>query len=274
MNYLIKEGILYLEDCIEIEPRQFYENIEISGIVFPDELKVIGEEAFAGCHNIESIVLPESVIEIRAGAFFENTKLKEVKLNKNLEVIGEGAFLSCTNLKEIDIPEKVKEIPEMCFYGCGLERVELKENIETVGDQAFWGNEELKEADILSPYVRLGLDIFGTCYKLKSGYVAKGYPDEMELYDEILYSLLALTSYERHNEEVKEAVREYSKENLKLLMEKILKTGNTLALNTLVKTGILNGNVDEYLNKAFERKQNELVALLMQVKNDGEDLEL
>jgi len=271
----LNDGTLTLiEGLEEIKQREYYENLSIRKIVFPSSLKIIGEEAFAGCHNLEEIVLPLGVKEIKPGAFFENINLKKVVLNDGIEIIGDGAFLSCSKLESINIPESVKTINEMCFYGTNLSYIDIPLSVNKIGDQAFWDCENLKEVNILNPDIDLGLDIFGCCYKLKSGYIAKGYPLNMELYDEVLYSILALTSYDKHSDLIKDTVKEYAKENTSILMEKILATNNSKALNTLIKLDILKDDIDKYLEKAFELKANELIVLLLQANNDKEDLSL
>ncbi|MBE6733165.1 MAG: hypothetical protein E7561_04120 [Ruminococcaceae bacterium] len=55
----------------------------------------ISDYAFAGCSEIESIVLPESITNI-----------------------GEGAFLGCKSLSVLDIPDNVQYIGDDAFYGC------------------------------------------------------------------------------------------------------------------------------------------------------------
>jgi len=67
----------------------------------PESVTSIEKFAFAGCNNVESIVIP-----------------------KNVTSIGEGAFNECSRLKKIIIPESVTKIAESTsreegvFYGC------------------------------------------------------------------------------------------------------------------------------------------------------------
>lgn len=74
-------------------------------IIIPDEIKAIGDEAFAG-----------------------NTDVKRVEIkNGTLTKIGDKAFENCTGLKEIILPYSVKSIGKDAFKGCtSLEKIEIK----------------------------------------------------------------------------------------------------------------------------------------------------
>jgi len=274
MKSLIENNILYISECIDIADRAFSQNMEIEKIVIDEGIKTIGEECFAGCENVKEVVLPNSLEIIKAGAFFENRKLEKINLNEGLKQILDGAFLSCEKLKNINLPKSLKVIPTMCFYGCGIEKIDIPDNIETIVEQAFWDNEELKEVNVLNKDCEIYSDVFGACYKLSNGYIACGFPIEADDNDEVLYPLLALTSFEKHSEEIREIVKEYASLNERILMEKIFKQNNAKALNTLVNLKMLKGDRDEYLKKAFDNKQNELIALLLIDKQEEEDLSL
>ena len=49
-------------------------------VVIPDDVKIIGENAFEGCTSLTSVVIPESVCEIMEGAFRGCRALKSVTL--------------------------------------------------------------------------------------------------------------------------------------------------------------------------------------------------
>jgi len=275
MKNLIDEGILKIaEGTLKINERAYYENDEIVKVIFPESLKEIGEEAFASCHNIKEIVCPNNLEVIGPGAFFENINLEKLVLNEGLKTIYDGAFLSCKKIKKIEFPKSLKKIPTMCFYGCSFNILNIPGNIKEIDEQAFWDNEELVEVNILNPEVNLGADIFGCCYKLKQGYIACGYPLEGDENDELLYSLLGLSNYEKHTQEIKEAIKDYASNNERIVMEKIFKTNNTKALNTMIQNDLIKGNIEEYLQTAFNYKLNEMVALLLQNKTQKEDLSL
>ena len=80
-------------------------NVEINA-------KIIGEYAFAGCHNLENIELSENIKEIHSRAFWGNN-LTHIILPENLKYIGVEAFYSLSEdsqPKTITIPESVEVI--------------------------------------------------------------------------------------------------------------------------------------------------------------------
>jgi len=275
MKNLIKDGILYIKDGIEvINDNEFYQNNDFEKIYFPQSLKTIGELAFAECNNLKEVVFPNNLKVIKAGAFMSCNNLTKIVFNDELEEIYDGAFSSCPKLKEVNITNKIKRIETMTFYCCDLRRISFTENVMYIGDQALWGNENLKEVNIYNKNVELGKDMFGLCKNLKEGYIACAYPKEMELSDYVLYTILALTSFELFNEELKELIKENAIYNEKILMETIINTNNRKALNTLVKYDLIKGDIDKYIEKTLQLKQNELTALLLQTNNQEKDLEL
>ncbi len=130
----------------------------LEDVVFPDNLKSIGKDAFYktglkelvisgtveeidesafACSYLERVTIPGSVKKIGDNAFAYNKRLKEVILREGLEEIGGGAFLE-TALEKIDIPGNVKKIGDNAFaYNKRLKEVILREGLEEIGGGAF-----------------------------------------------------------------------------------------------------------------------------------------
>lgn len=72
-----------------------FNSSSLKHIVFPNQIKKIGNNTFYNCVKIEKIVLPST-----------------------LESIGNHSFYNCVNLKEIIIPESVKSIGGYAFMEC------------------------------------------------------------------------------------------------------------------------------------------------------------
>ncbi len=133
----VKDNILYTKDLSTLI---FCGNYCYKpSTVLPNELRRIGDKAFAGCETLTSIVLPSGVEEIGAyglSAFY----LKSVTLGKNLRTIGDHAFYECHDLKTLVIPGKVETIGDYAFTSTGLYAVNFGKNIRTIGDYAFANN--------------------------------------------------------------------------------------------------------------------------------------
>lgn len=86
---------------------------EISSVVIPDGVEVIGDFAFADCSLLKIIELP-----------------------KSLKTIGDRAFSGCKSLTSIRIPGSVKNLDgDWVFWYCEkLKKIELEEGIESLGN--------------------------------------------------------------------------------------------------------------------------------------------
>lgn len=71
--------------------------------------------AFEGCENLTSIVIPDSVTLIGISAFSSCYNLKKIVMGSGVSTIGESAFYNCLALKEITIPENITKIDTGAF---------------------------------------------------------------------------------------------------------------------------------------------------------------
>lgn len=127
---------------------------EITDVIIPDGVTIIGEYAFSG--RLETIHIPDSVIEIKNHAF-SYCDIESIKLPSHLKYIAESLFFDCDNLKSIEIPDSVTEIKDSAFYGCdNLENVKLSKNLKTIGDNAFYNCSKLTKIDIPNSVTSIG----------------------------------------------------------------------------------------------------------------------
>lgn len=100
--------------------------------------KQIGDYAFYGCSNLQSITLPEGLTEIGTKAFMHCESLSEVVLPAGLERIGGSAFADCKALREIVLPEGVTEIGVHAFAYCSaLTEVHIPASLTSIDEVAF-----------------------------------------------------------------------------------------------------------------------------------------
>lgn len=152
----ISGGVLakYLGNKTDVEiPQGVYEIADncfmgtyIKRIVFPKELKKIGNFAFANCENLEEIIFNECEIShVGEKAFsgcnklkrfnfnnlssigeraFEKTAIEDVVLSSDIKFIGEGIFKDCNNLKTAKIDGLLNTLDinlrRLLFDGCSL----------------------------------------------------------------------------------------------------------------------------------------------------------
>eukprot|EP00986_Skeletonema_menzelii_P003117 scaffold912_cov178-Skeletonema_menzelii.AAC.2 len=125
-----------IHKSVKIVPkRAFYKRRQLIYVEFHDDIEIIEECAFWGCHSLRSIKLL-GVRIIKAVAFYNCYGLTDVEFGDKLETIEHSAFCK-TALKKIKMPS-VRTIEEEAFDGCEeLSDVEFGEPLETLQESAF-----------------------------------------------------------------------------------------------------------------------------------------
>lgn len=120
-------------------------------IVIPEGITTIEANAFKGCTKLKSVTIPASVTSIGANAFSGCKAMTSVKLGKNVTTIGANAFKGCIKLKSITIPASVTSIGSNAFNGCKvMTKATIGKNVKTIGTGAFSGCSKLKTVSIHS----------------------------------------------------------------------------------------------------------------------------
>ena len=100
----------YIENNVLIK----YDGAE-ERVVIPENVKVIGKNAFLENRFVASVELGSNICEIEDGAFQYCRSLKDITLPDGLRKIGANAFAWCKNLKRIVIPLSVTKIGGRAF---------------------------------------------------------------------------------------------------------------------------------------------------------------
>ena len=139
-------------------------NVKITG-----GISRISANAFSGCGNIKSVVLPDTVESIGENAFKGCAALNSINIPDNVTEIGQYAFYGCSSLVDVTLPNKLTKLPSYCFYGCTkLETVQLPSSLEEIGQYAFQTCSSLKSIIIPSEVKIIGSHAFGGCTSLTS----------------------------------------------------------------------------------------------------------
>ena len=137
-------------------------NVKITG-----SISKISANAFSGCGNIKSVVLPDTVESIGENAFKGCATLNSINIPDNVTEIGQYAFYGCSSLVDVTLPNKLTKLPSYCFYGCTkLETVQLPSSLEEIGQYAFQNCSSLKSIIIPSEVKIIGSHAFGGCTSL------------------------------------------------------------------------------------------------------------
>lgn len=263
-------------------------------LVIPEGIEYILEEACHQREDLEEVYLPSSMKVIGPVAFAECPNLRRVVLNHGLEEIGDGAFLGAISLTDIDLPSTLKEIGSMAFYSCGIGEVSVPESVSHIGESCFWECMNLRKADVLNPQCLIDEDAFAECPNLTEGYMAPGFPKDDIPSSNLLFSILWLTSYERHAQSnvmvdgeerrdfsslhvhmdepkgrftVGQRASAFIKGNAPVVLEQILKTNNTAAMRGIIDNDLFDKDIIEVgLAEAVKASLTELASLFLGAK--------
>lgn len=121
---------------IETETNQLI--IGCQSTIVPNNIKIIGIEAFAYCTCLTSITIPDSVTSIEECAFEDCTGLTSITIGKGVTSIGKSAFNGCTGLISVTIPDSVTSIGYEAFYDCtSLTVITIPSSVTSIEGLAF-----------------------------------------------------------------------------------------------------------------------------------------
>jgi hypothetical protein len=95
---------------------------DLHSVIIPKGVTHIGTNAFSGCTNLTSIVIPESVTTIEQGAF-KNSGLTSVVIPSSVKTIERESFDGCFNLRSICISSSFAFIEMYAFRYCPLDTI-------------------------------------------------------------------------------------------------------------------------------------------------------
>ena len=107
----------------------FFFCFDLERFDWPENLQVIGKEAFADCDLTSAQI--KSVRRVGENAFYNNDKLATVELPSETREIDAGAFAR-TALKSFKLPRGLETLQPGAFSGVALEKIEIEE-----GNAAF-----------------------------------------------------------------------------------------------------------------------------------------
>ena len=183
----------------------FYENTKVDSFdefgTYFTSVTAIGDSAFGGCENMQSITLPSSLTSISDYAFWSCCSIKRVTIPENVTSIGNRVFDVCTLLESITISNGVTSIGERVFNNCqnltyisvdssnpyfndgngsnaiidnngkllygGRACTVIPNTVNSIGDYAFMGRAK-QTLTIPSSVTSIGTGAFYLCYNLTS----------------------------------------------------------------------------------------------------------
>ena len=144
------ESVTIAEGATSIGENAFANCSGLKTVVLPDTLTSIGSNAFDGCKQLTKIALPKSLVSIGNSAFKECALLSEMDLSQTaITAIAYGTFTNCPNLKTVVLPDTLTRILGYAFYGCKqLTEIVLPKSLTSIGSHAFCDCASLSEIDL------------------------------------------------------------------------------------------------------------------------------
>lgn len=116
----------------------------------PDNIEVIGKNAFKNQTKITKIILSNKIREIQESAFERCIGITFLSFPKTLKKIGKKAFCRCYNLAYLEINDELEEIGDECFCFCEkLKTLTLGSKADKISSSAFNNCSSLMEIHVL-----------------------------------------------------------------------------------------------------------------------------
>lgn len=166
----------------EIGEEAFAGNDNIVKITIGGQVKKVGYRAFADCSNLRTVQVGDSVEELEMAAFSNNEELRNVSLGAGLKTIGNGVFAGCSQLSDLSLSDKnpylaysdgvlyddEKTILFALMPNYEKEAFTVPETVEEINSYAFWGNPYLKHVTVDSSLRSIPAYAFSNCMNLDS----------------------------------------------------------------------------------------------------------
>ena len=138
-------------------------------VIIPENVYIIGFDAFNGCSAMTSVVLPKNVTKIEQYAFAYCSSLTEIAIPNTVKEIEEGAFCGCSSLKSVSLPNGISKIEQSTFNKCSsLSKIYIPDSVKSIGLCSFMDCSELTDINIPDSVKEIGPSAFKGCSSLGS----------------------------------------------------------------------------------------------------------
>lgn len=168
----VRDGIVYNKEETEMVSAAPCA-LEKDVLTLPDTLKEIPAGSFKACKGIKKLVFGKNITSIGNGAF-AYSNIENVQMNDNVTALDEYAFYYCTKLANVDLSKNLTKIDgyETFKYTAALKHIDLK-NVKGLTGWYTFQQSGLEDVDLSNVESVDGIQVFGTCYNLKTVYIGK-----------------------------------------------------------------------------------------------------
>jgi hypothetical protein len=132
-------GQLVLDNRVTIIDNGAFKNSGLTSVVFPKNLTRIEAAAFrmdSFGYSLKSITLPDSLKYIGDYAFSGNRQLQSISFGNSLNYLGKFS-LGLTGLTEVTLPSSLKKIEESTFLNTPLVKINIPNSVTSIDSMAF-----------------------------------------------------------------------------------------------------------------------------------------
>ncbi|MCD8069279.1 MAG: leucine-rich repeat domain-containing protein [Lachnospiraceae bacterium] len=101
-SFQVIDGVLFTADGRELV--SYPAGSTATSYTVPEGAKVIGNAAFHGAQNLETVILPEGLQTVTANAFMNCSALESINIPDSVTTVGALSFSGCSSLTEISVP--------------------------------------------------------------------------------------------------------------------------------------------------------------------------
>ncbi len=132
-------GTVKIPDSVEKIGKQAFYGVGLTEITLGENLKDVGDEAFAYCKKLKNVKILSSKATFGKDIFTYCTALEDVYVADGVTALGEEMFAYCTALEGFTGAKDLKKIAEAMFVGCTsfVPSSQLLNSVEEIGKRAF-----------------------------------------------------------------------------------------------------------------------------------------
>lgn len=173
-GHKVKEISIPKEDYTNLEKSittcAFQATYTLTGIVIPEGITVINDQAFTDTLQLKALCLPKSAgTKLGSYCFRYARGLDSLIVAGQCATLNQHAFSDLRKCRRIFINGTITSIPNYCFNTCtSLEEVTIPDTIKTLGTSAFYECLSLQHLHFTSTLTSIGTNCFNYCSSLKS----------------------------------------------------------------------------------------------------------
>ena len=154
---------LTISDSVTSIDNQAFDGFYVlESVTMGNNVKTIGQSAFANCSKLTSINIPNSVTSLGKTAFRGCRNLENVTLGNGITRIEDETFADCEKLETVTIPQSVEYLGGKVFSGTNIKNLVMPNSLTKVGNYPLEGCMKLESLTLKFPEYEITYDDTGT----------------------------------------------------------------------------------------------------------------